>query len=186
MSHTRFVMVVLLASVAAVLVVFFGVGSLLARDWQVETVRTLRGDGQRLAALVRDLAVWPQWAAIAIDRGPQTERSIVGAPGSGEQRIVWKGPRGDVALVANAVGERSIDYWIGTPDAASTPWARGHLEWQVEGDGCRVRWVEGGPFEDLVMRWIGWFGAAQERVKQIQGSSLVALQQELEKPPAAK
>jgi len=48
------------------------------------------------------------------------------------------------------------------------------------------RWVEGGPFEDLVMRWIGWFGAAQERVKQIQGSSLVALQQELEKPPAAK
>jgi hypothetical protein len=187
MSQVRTVFLATVFSVAALLVVAFGVGALLAKDWTVETTRTLHADAKQVGALVRDLATWARWAAIDVDLGPQTVREVQGEAGSGTQRIVWTGPQGKAVLTATAVTDASIDYTIGPATEPESSASTGRVEWQAEGAGCRIRWIDRGRFEPMLKRWSGWFGALQERIKQIHASSLEMLEREFERtPPASK
>lgn len=171
----------LVLSLAAMVLVVLGVGQLLATRWQVETVRVLRADPARVAALVRDLGSWQKWSAIEVNLGAQTARQVTGDAGSGAQRIEWSGQLGQAVLTATAVTESSLDYRIGFLMATPPSPGQGRVEWQAVADGTRVRWLDEGSFDSIILRWFGWFGALQERVKQIQSSSLEALEQELER-----
>ncbi|MGC3970441.1 MAG: SRPBCC family protein [Pirellulales bacterium] len=184
MSQTRTVFKAVVFSLAGLVLVVVGVGLLLARDWQVETVRVLRAPPALVEALIRDLRNWEKWSAIEVDLGPQTARKVVGEAGPG-QRVEWSGPLGKAVLTATAVSASALDYTIGvTGEDAPSP-VRGHLDWQADGAGCRVRWVDEGSFANLLLRWFGWFGALQERIKQIHASGLSELQAQVETPPGA-
>jgi hypothetical protein len=63
----------------------------------------------------------------------------------------------------------------------------GSIAWVASGGGSLVTWVDYGTWDSLVGRWVGWFGALQERVRQVQGTSLEGLQQWFSNPePAGK
>lgn len=173
-------------SLAAMVLVGIGVGQVLATKWQVETVRVLRAEPARVGALLRDLGTWQKWSAVDVNLGAQTARQVTGAVGSGAQCIEWSGQLGRAVLTATAVTESSIDYSIGfRMDSPPSP-GHGRVEWQAVPEGTRVRWSDDGSFDSIILRWFGWFGALQERVKQIQSSSLESLQQELERPATTK
>jgi hypothetical protein len=180
MVHARSVWTGLAWSLPALVVLVLGVDQLLARQWRVETTRVLQADPARVGALVRDLATWPKWVAIEVNLGPQTARAVTGQAGSGSQRIEWSGQLGRAVLTATAVTDSSLDYTIGSETPGAPPPGHGRVEWRREGNACRVRWIDEGVHDRFVLRWIGWFGALQERIKQIHGSSLEALQQQLE------
>jgi hypothetical protein len=186
MSQARIVLRATLLSVAAVALVVFGFGMLLAKSWRVESERTLRGDAKQVGALVRDLSTWSRWVALRLELGPQTAREVQGEAGSGTQRIVWTGPLGKAVLTATAVTESSLDYTVAFEFANAPSPGTGRVEWRPDGTGCQVRWIDGADYESLLRRWFGWFGALQERVKQVHSSTLEALQRELEQAPAAK
>lgn len=188
MSQARIVFRATVFSVAAVALVMFGFGLLLSKEWRVETTRVLRADSKQVGALVRDLATWPRWCAIRMDLGPQTACEVQGEVASGKQRLVWTGPRGKVVLTATAVTDSSLDYTMEFEFKDDNPPFPGthRVEWRADGVNCRVSWMDRAEYENLLRRWFGWFGALQERIGQIQGSSLEALQREIESSPATK
>lgn len=186
MSQTRTVFKGVVFSLAGAVLVVLGVGQVLAKEWKVETTRTLPVPPQQVAALVRDLASWSKWSAVEMNVGPQTSRVVEGQPGAVGQRIVWSGPRGKAVLTAVAVTDDSLDYTVGVVDADAGPLARGRVEWAAKGPGSTIRWVDQGVYPNVLLRWFGWFGALQEKVREMQGASLEALAQELERPGARK
>jgi hypothetical protein len=180
MSTTRIVFRALVFSLAGLIVVVMGVGQLLAKDWRVTTERVLPASPERVGALVRDCQSWPRWCKLDIQLGPQTTREITGTPGEAGQRVTWSGARGKVVLEVTAVAADSLDYRIAYEVQDGAPPGRGRFAWQPDGAGCRLVWSDEGSYANVLLRWFGWFGALQERVKQIQGSSFVALQGELD------
>ncbi len=176
---------VLLFALVGMVAVYCGVGYLLlAEQWHVETTRTLDASPQRVGALVCDLRTWDGWAGVEVNLGPQTARTVEGMPGTVGHQIVWTGSNGKAWLVLAAVAADRIEYrfryeWAGT----KAPPARdsGVIEWQADGAGCRVRWQDDGYWPSIAGRWVGWFGALQQRMKQAQVTSLEGLQQQLRK-----
>jgi uncharacterized protein YndB with AHSA1/START domain len=179
MSQTRTVFKGVVFSLAAAVLVVLGVGQVLAKDWQVETTRTLPAEPGKVAAMLCDLSTWAKWSAVDVQMGPQTAREVTGAPGGAGQRLVWSGTRGKAALVVTAVSDRRLDYTFGFEVDGAPPPGSGHVEWAAEGAGTKVRWVDRGVHANVMLRWFGWFGALQERVKQMQGASFEGLQEEL-------
>jgi len=189
MNATAAMLRVLLFTMLAMLAVYFGVGYLLlASEWQEETTRTLDATPERVAAVVRDLHTWERWAGVDCNLGPQTAKTVEGAPATVGHRLVWTGPKGKATLTLIAVADDRVEYrfhyeWEGQ----TAPPARdsGVIEWSAEGGGCRVRWRDRGEWQSLAGRWVGWFGALQQRMKQVQVASLEGLQNELRSKPAA-
>lgn len=184
MSTPRIVFRAVVFSLAGLVLVVLGVGQLLAKEWRVETVRTLKAPAERVGARVGDLGTWASWSAMEMNVGPQTARQVVGPPGAG-QRIEWAGPRGTAVLTATAVDATSLDYTVGFRVADAPPLGRGRVAWRAVGGDCEVRWLDQGVYDNVMLRWFGWFGALQEKVKQIQGASLESLEQELEREAGA-
>jgi hypothetical protein len=186
-STSRTVFKALVFSLAGMVVVVLGIGLLLADSWQVQTSRTIPVPPARVGAVVGDLATWASWSAIEVQLGPQTERVVEGTAGTAGQRIVWTGPQGRWALTVTALAPDALEYAFARADVAAAPAAGGgRVTWAAEADGTRVTWMDRGTWDTVVLRWFGWFGAVQQRVQQMQGSSLVALAERLERAPAAK
>lgn len=176
---------------AGMILVYFGVGQVLAKDWKVETRRTLTGKPEQVGALVHDLRSWERWCLTKGDLGPQTQRSIEGDAGQAGHRVLWAGPMGKVSLVFVGVTPGSVDYRIDYEAPASNGVAvapvqkgLGHIEWAAAAGGTEVLWRDTAQHEGLPGRWIGWFGAHQQRVEQIQASSLQSLQAEIDQAQA--
>jgi hypothetical protein len=173
---------------AGMILVYLGVGQVLAKDWKVETKRTLTGKPEQVGALVQDLRSWERWCLTKGDLGPQTNRTVEGDAGKVGHRVVWRGDMGTVSLEFTAVQQNAVDYRIRyeapAKDGASVPASDkgfGHIEWAPAAGGTEVLWRDTAQHEGLPGRWIGWFGAHQQRVEQIQGASLQSLQAELDK-----
>jgi hypothetical protein len=180
MSSTRIVLRALVFCLAGLVLVVMGVGQLLAKDWRVVTERRLLGSTERVATLVRDCTTWPRWCRLDIQLGPQTTREITGEAGAAGQRIVWSGARGRAVLAVTSVTADSLDYTVAFEVEGSGPPGHGRFTWSQDGDGCRLRWSDEGSYANVILRWFGWFGALQERVKQIHASTFVELQRELD------
>jgi hypothetical protein len=179
-STARLVFRALVFSLAGLVLVVMGVGQLLAKDWRVATERTLPADPARVGALLRDLRTWERWCRLDIQLGPLTTREVLGDPGQPGQRIVWSGARGRAVLEVAAIGEQSLEYTVAFEVADGGPPGRGRFAWRAEGTGCRLSWSDEGSYANVILRWFGWFGALQERVRQIHDATFVALQRELE------
>ncbi len=186
MSTSQHFFRVLVFSLAGIILVGVGVGQLLADTWQVTTKRLLTASPEQVAALVNDFATWQKWSQADANLGPQTTRTVVGTAGAVGQQIVWSGPKGKATLTLSAATANSLDYQFNFQfageAAAPTPRGGGRVEWRAEGAGAEIRWVDSGAWDGLAGRWVGWFGALQEKVRQVQSSSLEALQQQLNEP----
>jgi hypothetical protein len=182
MSTPKFVLRAMVASLAAMILIYLLVGQLLAKSWRVETTRSIAAPAARVAALVQDLASWSSWAGADVNLGSPTTRSVQGAVGTVGHGLVWTGPMGTASMTLTAVGTNHVEYGLGRSVAnAATPSPKngGRIEWQADGERCQVRWIDTGELDTLALRWFGWFGAYQHRYQQVQSSSLTGLEQKL-------
>lgn len=166
-------------ALAATVVVFVGVGYVLTDRWDVDSERRITAPVERVEPLLRDFAAWQDWSGMAVELGAGMKREISGTPGEAGHRVAWTGAQGEAILRMSDVAPGRIDYEFLTrrseePDTSLV--ARGHIAWQADGDETVVTWHDEGRLRNLIERWIGWFGALQEQVRQIQGVSLAGLQ----------
>ncbi|MBX3464076.1 MAG: SRPBCC family protein [Planctomycetes bacterium] len=189
MSTPRLVFRALVFALAGMVVVFVAVGYLLAGEWHVESQREIGAPPARIAALVGDLSSWATWAAMEPNLGPPTTRSVLGAAGTEGHALRWSGPRGTATLTLRQVAADGIVYdFVGEgPERAPMQWrANGRITWTASAGGTAVRWYDEGHWDSLPGRWIGWFGAMQERARQIQTTSLAGLAEAVEANPAGQ
>ena len=188
MSTKRVVLTALVVALAGAVLVFVLVSMMLPDQWQVQTSRDVGAPGARVAALVGDLSTWEQWSTMTATLGAQTDCKVLGAAGQPGQALQWSGSQGTATLTLTRVAEDRVEYeFRGTlANGEPYPWhAEGRIEWPAgEGAGRKVTWWERGTWQTWAGRWFGWFGVAQERVKQIQVTSLEGLATALE--PGAK
>lgn len=174
-------------AIAGSVLVFLLVGLMLADSWQVKTTRTIPAAPAVVAAKVTDLSEWPHWCALDFQLGNPTERSVVGAKGTTEQVATWTGPLGVATVKLTRVDPSAVDYLIGYkygPDEQSFGGKfTGTIEWTASAEagsgGSAVTWVENGELTNLVQRWSNWFGALQDKVQQVQRSSLAGLEENI-------
>jgi hypothetical protein len=174
-------------ALAGMVLVFVGVGYLLADQWHVDSARDIPVQRARVAALVGDLSTWADWASMDANLGPGTTRTVLGTPGTAGHALQWSGSRGMATLTLRRVTPDGIEYdFHGRgPQQQELQWrASGRIEWRETPDGCRVQWHDEGHWDSLAGRWIGWFGAMQQRAQEIQGTSLAGLAETLAVPAA--
>jgi hypothetical protein len=189
MSTSRNFLKTMVLAMAGMVLVYLGVGQVLATAWQVETTRSLGAKPEDVAALVGDLRTWSEWASTDANLGPETVRAVEGTPATPGHRIVWSGQMGKAMLTLTAITPNSVDYSFGLqapggPDEAGR--GSGRVEWRVDAGRCEVRWIDRGTWNNLPERWYGWFGALQEKVRQFQTTSLTGLQARLDTLAAAR
>ncbi|MBL9079049.1 MAG: SRPBCC family protein [Planctomycetes bacterium] len=183
MSTKRLVLYALVFALAGIVLVWFVVGSTLPETFDVESQRDLRAPSARVAAVVTDLKSWNDWSAMDANLGPQTTREVVGVAGTVGQAMRWTGQKGTAVLRFRAVGDNGVEYEFRgqLADGRDYPWrGDGRIEWQQDGDVCKVRWQEHLTWETMAGRWVAWFGAQQENVRRIQTSSLQGLAEAVE------
>ena len=174
---------IMVLALAGMVLVYLGFGYLLPDRWQVDTKRPVTAPAEQVARLVKDFGTWANWSSMDANLGSGTHREIAGQPGSVGQRITWTGSQGMATLTMTTVDSNSIgyDFHLQNPgETARRLSGQGTVRWQGEGSGCVVAWHEDVLLETLPLRWFGWFGALQEKVKQIQGTSLAGLQQTID------
>lgn len=185
MSKARFVFSALVFALAGMVVVFVAVGYLLADHWHVESKRLIRAAPERIAAMVSDLATWPDWTTMDVSLGPQTDRQLSGRPHEVGHAVKWSGARGAATLTVVAFTAEALDYDFHGVDPQGQPlvWsAKGRIEWHPQPDGaCEVRWQENGQVDTLPGRWFSWFGATQLQAQRIQVTSLEGLAEALDR-----
>lgn len=186
----KFALKAMVFALAGAVLVFVLVGQVLASEWRVETTRVVRAPATAVGALLADLGSWSRWSSVDFNLGMPTRREVRNPAGEVGHCAVWTGPLGEAMLritaVAGGGAEGHFDYEIRyLLDAQGTPVGSlltGTVGWADEGDECRVRWTEKGVLTSLAQRWSHWFGALQEKVRHVQGESLLGLEDELRKP----
>jgi hypothetical protein len=179
MSTTRNVFKAIVFALAGAILVFLLLGQMLADEWHVETRRTIAATPADIAAVVHDFGTWHEWSSADVNLGPQTTRRVDGEPGTVGHRIVWQGPKGTSTLLLSRVDQNGVEYTFrneldGQPSGPSLR-GGGTIQWAADGNGCVITWRDAGEWDSLAGRWIGWFGALQEKLRQWQGSSLEGL-----------
>jgi hypothetical protein len=99
MSQLTYVLRAMVLSLAGMILVYLGVGQMLASQWRVETTRHLSVQPEKVAAVVKDFGTWTTWKANDIQLGPQTRREVQGTPGEVGHKVVWSGPMGTARAV---------------------------------------------------------------------------------------
>lgn len=174
-------------AIAGAILVFLVLGMALAKEWRVDTTRTIAAPPAAIGALVADLSTWSKWSSMSADLGPQTATVISGTPRTTDQAITWSGMRGKARLVVTTATDDRIEYDVQSQGGGDLPmqqFARGRVTWQADGTGTRVQWHEERVCDSIVERWFAWFGAIQERIRQIQVGSLAGLADAVEARPA--
>ncbi len=169
----------LVLSLAGTILVYYGVGTILANEWVVETSRVVGAPPAKVATVLGDFATWKDWSQMDANLGPQTQREVAGTPGAVGHAITWRGAQGMARLALVEVTQDSIGYEFSRQmpgDQAPLMSGRGRVSWVAEGAGSKVTWRDEGRWDSMPGRWIGWFGALQERMRQIQNSSLEGLE----------
>ena len=180
-------------ALAGMVLVFFAVGALLVDSWHVETSLTMKAPPARLVELVGNFDVWEKWSAMKVTLGPQDQRQVTGAPGTVGHKVSWKGREGEAVLSLTKVDADGVhyDYHSQRPgEATMTLAGQGRVTWRTDGGATKVVWFDESSWAQQPLmnrfagRWIAWFGGIQERVRQIQTSSLQGLQRVAEEPDA--
>jgi hypothetical protein len=185
MATSQVMLRAMVFSLAGMVLVYFGVGFMLADEWTRETSRTVEAPPQRVAALVEDLGTWPQWSAMDSRMGPETMRKVSGEPGTVGHQVAWSGRQGVATLKFTDVGPDFVQYSYGVegPEGEKQAWsATGRVSWTAVDGGLRVTWTDRSRWDSFAGRWFAWFGAPQERIGQIQAASLEGLAVELAEP----
>jgi hypothetical protein len=175
----------LVLALAGTILIFYGVGMLLADRWYVETTRTVPAPVTKVVPLLGNFATWADWSQMNANLGPETTREVTGQPGTVGHQITWRGAQGHARLVLAGVADNRLQYefWRQAPgETAAVLRGHGSVRWEAvpgasaDTTATEVTWRDDGTWDNLAGRWIGWFGALQERMRQIQTSSLTGLE----------
>lgn len=179
MSNTKFVLRAMVLALAGSVLVFLGVGMILADEWTVTTTRTMSAPVEQVAAPVRNLDAWQSWSSIDFQLGNPTKRSYSGEAGKPGQESMWSGPLGQAVVTLDAVTEDGVGYRIGYVYREANVGGKfaGTITWKATASGTEVTWTENGKLGSLIERWTNWFGALQDKVQQIQRASLAGLEE---------
>lgn len=182
MSNLQFVFKATALSLAGAILVGYGVGHLLADRWYVTTTHTLKADPERVAAALLDLSSWQHWYGAKVDLGNPTRAEVQGQVGTVGHTLVWSGPLGEARLRLAAIepGAVAYDYGVRNKDGSTGGTGTGRVEYQKSPEGCSVSWTDRGVWDNVMLRWFGWFGALQDRCQQIHDASLTGLERHLE------
>lgn len=178
MSAPLYVFKVTAVTLAATILFGLVVSMNLQDRWEVATVRTIQCKPERLAAVLGDLSTWERWYAAKVDLGNPTKATVEGAPGTVGHALVWTGPMGKASLKFTSVapGALTYDYVVVIGGGEKGGQGTGSVRYAAAGDGSTVTWTDGGVWDGMLARWFGWFGALQERCKQIHNGSFTQLQ----------
>jgi hypothetical protein len=174
-------------ALGGMVVVFFVVGALLADHYFVESHRTIAAPPAVVGKLVGDFDAWEQWSTMKVALGPQVQRTVTGAAGAAGHRVEWSGSAGGASLTLVTVEPGKVVYEYHSRRGAGPEMdlaGRGGITYVAQGAGTLVTWHDEGQWGNYGMRWVGWFGGLQERIRQIQTSSLEGLQHAVEAPAA--
>lgn len=174
-------------ALGGMVVVFFVVGALLADRWFVENQRTIAAPPAVVGKLLGDFDAWEKWSTMKVTLGPQVTRTVEGAPGTVGHRVAWSGVEGGASLTLATVEDGRLVYEYHSrrgAEAQAFLAGRGIITFRADGAGTLVTWRDEGTWDNYPMRWVGWFGGLQERIRQIQTSSLEGLQHAVEAPLA--
>jgi hypothetical protein len=81
---------IVLAALAAVALLLFGIGALLPREWRVERSIMINAPAESVHRWAADLAYWSRWAQW--DQGPLAPENELGEPSSGVgATLTWHG-----------------------------------------------------------------------------------------------
>ncbi len=178
MSAPLYVFKVTAVTLAATILFGLVISMNLQDRWEVTTVRTIKTKPERLAAVLGDLSTWDRWYAAKVDLGNPTKATVEGTPGTVGHALVWTGPMGKASLTFTSVAPGAIgyDYGVVVSDGQKGGRGTGSVRYTAAGDSCTVTWIDGGVWDGMLARWFGWFGALQERCKQIHSASFTELQ----------
>ena len=183
MLNTKYVIQTVVLALAGSVLVFVLVGTLLADRWQIRTTRNIAAPVAQVAERVTDLGRWSDWSALDFQLGNPTDREITGVAGSSGQLATWRGPMGVATVKLTHVDAAAVDYLIGYQYGSEQQSLggkfTGRIEWQQAGNSTAVTWIENGELTNLVQRWSNWFGALQDKVQQVQRSSLAGLDEDI-------
>lgn len=183
MSNSLYVLRTVVLTLAGSVLVFLLVGLVLADSWQVKTSRTIPTTSARVAAMITDLSQWSEWSALDFRLGNPTTREVTGAVGTVAQLATWRGPMGVATVKLTRVDADAVDYAIGYkygPEGQSFGGKfTGTIEWHEAGESIEVTWTENGELANLMQRWSNWFGALQDKVQQVQRSSLAGMEENI-------
>lgn len=182
MSNLQFVFKATALSLAGAILVGYGVGHLLADRWHVTTTHAVKAEPERVAAALLDLSTWEHWYGAKVDLGNPTKTEVLGEVGTVGQTLVWRGPLGEARLRLSAIepGAVAYDYGVRNKDGSTGGNGSGRIEYAKSAAGCTVSWTDRGVWDNVMLRWFGWFGALQERCRQIHDASLTGLERHLE------
>ena len=179
MSNVNFVIRSLVFALAGSVLVFLGVGQILADSWTVSTTRSMPLKPAQIASAVQRLDEWSKWSSVDFQLGNPTTQEVTGEPGKPGQEAVWSGPLGKAVVTLDGVREDGVEYRIGFLYARGNVGGKfsGNIRWVPTADGVEVTWTEEGRLGSLIERWTNWFGALQDKVQQIQSASLQGLEE---------
>lgn len=172
-----------LVALVGVVLLFFGLGSILPQEWSVETSAHMPAPPPRVVALLSDFGSWQKWSTLA-NSGRSSEAVVVeGTPGTVGHQIVWRAAEKEAALRLSRVDQNGIEYdFLSRLRAGDPLTALGHGRVRVEAvaDGAIVHWTDSAQVGSFAQRWFAWFGAQQDNAKQSQQASLAKLATTLE------
>ena len=174
---------IFLLALVGIVVVFFGVGSLLPDRWDVETQVTLPATPEKVVSLLSDFGAWQRWSTVNSTVRSDTQVSIEGEAGQPGHSLVWTTGQSSAQLRLTKVDDQGVHYdFLIRGGADQDEQLRGQGSIQVTGDGTGsvAVWHDGSEVS-FIKRWFAWFGAQQEAARLFQESSFARLRQELEK-----
>lgn len=145
----------ILLAVAAVLVLFFGVGLLLPSQFKVQRSIEIVAPADRVYPLIAAPVQWQRWS-VWNQRDPAMKMDYGGPPSGQGARWSWQSQsEGNGAMeFAEAEPNRRIAYRLSFPDFGMQ--STGALSIEPTGGGVRVTWTnEGDMGASPVNRWFG-------------------------------
>ena len=175
---------VFLVAVVGVIALWFAIGSILPKSWQVETTVSLKVTPEAVLPLLGSYSAWREWTALGTTERANTKVEVEGQPSAVGHQIAWRSAENEAVLRLTKSDQQGVEYDFLTRVGGETQLRRqGHGSIAVapaEG-GCRVTWRDESMTESFTERWFAWFGAQQEAARKFQETSLGNLRGRLER-----
>jgi len=145
----------LLAVLALLLVLMFGVGQLLAAEYRVERSTLVQAPPETIYALIDSSQGWARWG-VWYRKDPQMKVSDSGAARGVGAAWSWKSEsqgNGRMQLTGAEPGQR-VRYELAIEGFDAS---QGDIELLPEAGGTRVRWTMHGRMSNTIGRWFALF-----------------------------
>jgi hypothetical protein len=166
---------VFLVAVVGVIVLWFAIGGILPKSWQVETTMTLKAAPQAVLPLLGDYEKWREWTALGTTERANTKVAVEGKPCEPGHQISWRSEANEAVLRLTRCDAQGVEYdFLTRLSGEKDLRAQGHgaiAIAPVDG-GCSITWRDSSETVSFTERWFAWFGAQQDAARKFQQMSL--------------